>query len=112
MLFEEPEWDKSDNALERLTTLVAERQHTAQQEREAIDAGDVKGVQEAAGVSDRTARRRTQTQRQQNGDDLMREAYYLFTKQRLSYRKIAKRLGKAPNTIKAWVQKLLEQNAF
>ena len=38
--------------------------------------------------------------------ELKNEAYRLYDQEKLSYREIGKRLGKAPNTIKGWIQKL------
>ena len=38
--------------------------------------------------------------------ELKNEAYRLYDQENLSYREIGKRLGKAPNTIKGWIQKL------
>ena len=38
--------------------------------------------------------------------ELKNEAYRLYDQEKFSYREIAKRLGKAPNTIKGWIQKL------
>ena len=38
--------------------------------------------------------------------ELKNEAYRLYDQEKLSYREIARRLGKAPNTIKGWIQKL------
>ena len=37
--------------------------------------------------------------------ELKKEAYRLYNHEKLSYREIGKRLGKAPNTIKGWVNK-------
>ena len=37
---------------------------------------------------------------------VMNKAYRLYHQDKLSYREIGKRLGKAPNTIKGWMQKL------
>ena len=38
--------------------------------------------------------------------ELKTEAYKLHHQENLSYREIGKRLGKSPNTIKGWIQKM------
>ena len=71
---------------------VIKRRESAEQ------TGDVKGLMEATGVSEKTAYRQTETQRNQTDNDLKAEAYRLYTKEKLSHRGIALRLGLGSHT--------------
>ena len=47
-----------------------------------------------------------QAKRDAKNSKLKNEAYRLYNQEKMSYRQIGKRLGKSPNTIKGWIQKL------
>ena len=98
VLFDEIDWRNAGNTVAKLREAVKTRE-TAEQN------GDVKALVEATGVSERTARRKTETTRNANERAKIDEAYRLYTQENLSYRKIAKRLDvKSHTTIARWLK--------
>ena len=75
VLFDEVDWQNAENNLDRLAEVVAERERTEQETAQAIDTGDVKAVQESAGVSNRTAERRTKNTRKQRKSERDAEVF-------------------------------------
>ena len=112
VLFDERDWKRAGGDLSKLEGVVRAREAEERHAQEAIERGDVQAVENTAAVSQRQAYELTKESRQQNKNNLMRKAYHLFMTQRLSYQEIADRLGKAPNTIKAWIRKISETTGF
>ena len=69
LLFDEMDIEAVDGNLDALPAVLTKRQAQETAEAEAIEDGDVQAVVETTGVSERTARRKTATARQQNKAD-------------------------------------------
>lgn len=66
VLFDERDWKRTGGDLSKLEGVVRAREAQERQAQETIETGNVQTVSETAGVSERTARRRTEKQRKEN----------------------------------------------
>ena len=95
-LFDEVDFQQAEGNLERLEEIIAEREAREATEAEAIKKGDVQGVVAATGVSERTARRRTEAARKahKNSEEAqLRTSAEKRLSQNVSQTKTARELG-------------------
>ena len=66
VLFDERDWKLAGGDLSKLEGVVRQREAQERHAQGTLETGNVKAVSETAGVSERTARRRTEKQRKEN----------------------------------------------
>ena len=93
--FDEVDWMNADGNLDTLPDIIEAREGAEAAEAEAIEAGDVETVVETTGVSERTARRKTKSARDQKKADRDAEIIRLH-KEGHSQREIERQLKGTP----------------